>query len=192
MWFRIKSNPSCKDGAKHLWLSVQKSRYLSNELKKVVDLVIQRNAFFAHPENILLSMITDECKTIRELGMRRILRARSEKYGIRQFSVPKLNFDANDYISIIDWQKTEVSDPPLLAHISQDDIEMFVANGDVPVVDFPKYLCHTQAVERCVKLVTEASLSVCGQKARDGFIRVRLESRQIMPNFNTKADYSTG
>ena len=66
---------------------------------------------------------------------------------------------------------------------------MFVASGDVPVVDFPKYPCHTQSVEQCVKLVTAALAAVCGVKARDGFIRVRLESRQLMPNFNTKAEY---
>jgi hypothetical protein len=57
-----------------------------------------------HPVNILLSMITDGQKHVRELGMRRIMRARSEKYGIREFSVPKLNFDADVYIDLIDWQ----------------------------------------------------------------------------------------
>jgi hypothetical protein len=69
-------------------------------------------------------------------------------------------------------------------------VKMFVAIGAAPVIDFPKYPCHTQAVERCVKLVTEASSAVCGAKSRDGFIRVRLESREKMPYFNTKADYN--
>jgi hypothetical protein len=189
MWFEIKINPSCKNGAKHLWQTIRKSRYLSDELKALIDPVIQRNAYFGHHENILLSMITDNRKHIRELGMRRILRARSQKYGIRQFCVPTLNFAANDYIDLIDWQNTNITEPPLLAEISVNDIEMFVVSGDVPVIDFPKYLCHTQAVERCVKLVTEASAAVCGMQARDGFIRVRLQSREVMPYFNTKADY---
>lgn len=189
MWFAIKNSPSCKNGAKHLWQTIVRSRYLSDDLKAVVDPVIQRNAYFGHPENLLLSMITDERKYIRELGMRRILRARLEQYGIRQFHVPQLNFSAADYIDIIDWQKTTVTEPPLLAAVSDQDIEMFVASGESPVIEFPKYPCHTQAVERCVKLVTEASAAVCGIKARDGFIRVRLESRQIMPCFNTKSQY---
>jgi len=34
--------------------------------------------------------------------------------------------------------------------------------------------CHTQAVERAVKLVTDASTAVCGESARDGFIRARI------------------
>jgi len=68
---------------------------------------------------------------------------------------------------------------------------MFVACKETPVIDYPKYPCHTQAVERCVKLVTESAKAVCGVKARDGFIRVRLESRKIMPVFNTKAQYKS-
>ena len=65
---------------------------------------------------------------------------------------------------------------------------MFIASDDVPVVNFSKYP-HTQSVEKCVKLVTEASAAVCGVHARDGFIRVRLESRKVKPCFNTKAEY---
>src|SRR6218665_1387541 len=52
-------------------------------------------------------------------------------------------------------------------------------------------LMGTQVVERCVKVVTEASAAVCGVKARGGFIRPRLESRRIMPTFNTKKEYPT-
>ena len=193
MWFAIKINCSCKDGAKHVLNTIMKSRYLSQEHKAIVDPVISRNAFFAHPENILLCMVTDHREHIRELGLRRILKARSQNSGgkgVRQFIVPDLNFNAEDYFDLIDWQKTVITEPPVLTDISENDIKMFVAIGAAPVIDFPKYPCHTQAVERCVKLVTEASSAVCGAKSRDGFIRVRLESREKMPYFNTKADYT--
>jgi len=191
MWFLIKSKSSCKDGARHVWQTISNSRYLSAELRAVIDPVIQRNAYFSHPENILLCMLSDDRKHIRELAMRRILRARSEQFGLRVFSIPKLNFEAKEYIDLIDWQMTALSEPPILANNSSDDIEMFVACDDTPLLDFPKYPCHTQAVERCVKLTTEASSSVCGVKSRDGFIRARLESRAIMPRFESKCDYRT-
>ena len=191
MWFQIKNKPSCKDGARHLFQTICKSRYLSKKIKSVIDPVIQKNGYFAHPKNVLLSMLTDERKHIRELAMRRILRARSEKYGVRKFAIPKINFEAEDYINLIDWQNTAVLEPPILTNTAVDNLEMFVANGEAPVIDFPKYPCHTQSVERCIKLVTEASAAVCGLKARAGFIRVRLESRKIMPSFNTKAEYRT-
>ena len=95
----------------------------------------------------------------------------------------------DDYVNIIDWQSIEVTEPPILANMSECELEQYVASGDIPKVNFPKFPCHTQAVERCVKLVTEASAAVCGQKSRDGFIHVRLESRHIMPKFNTKGQY---
>ena len=44
-----------------------------------VDPVLQRNGYFAHPKNLLLAMISDERQYIRELGLRRILKARLEK-----------------------------------------------------------------------------------------------------------------
>ncbi|KAK4875539.1 hypothetical protein RN001_011961 [Aquatica leii] len=34
-------------------------------------------------------------------------------------------------------------------------------------IEILKFPCHTQAVERCIKLVTEASSLVCGAEARD-------------------------
>ena len=123
-------------------------------MKNVVDQVIQRNAYFAHPENILLSMITADSKTIREFDVPSILKVRSEKYGIRKFVIPTLNFDAKNYTDLIDWQNTDVTEPPLLEDISVDELEMLVASGETLVTDFPRYPCHTQAVERTVKLVT--------------------------------------
>ena len=90
MWFQIKLHPSCKDGARHLFLTIEKSRYLSAPLKQIVYPVIQRNVFFAHPENIMLSMLTDERRVIlciRKLCIRRIIKTRKEpSRGVRRFT----------------------------------------------------------------------------------------------------------
>ena len=74
VWFTIKSKPSCKDEARHVFQLVSKSRYLSEDLINIIDPVIQHSAFFAHPENFLISMIADDRKHIRELGIRRLLK----------------------------------------------------------------------------------------------------------------------
>ena len=37
MWFFIKSSSSCKDGARHLWRSIELSRYLDEKVRDVVD-----------------------------------------------------------------------------------------------------------------------------------------------------------
>ena len=57
------------------------------------------------------------------------------------------------------------------------------------MMDFSRFPCQTQWVERCIKLVTETSNAVCGEKSHDGFIRVGLASRNIIPNFNTKVEF---
>jgi hypothetical protein len=82
-----------------LWSMINVSQYLSEELKAIIDPVIQRNAYFVHPENLLLSMITDEDCKIRELGCRRIIKSHSLTSSglIRVFSIPKLNVESNNY-----------------------------------------------------------------------------------------------
>ncbi|CAG9837210.1 unnamed protein product [Diabrotica balteata] len=61
---------------------------------------------------------------------------------------------------------------------------------DVPAeIEILKYPCHTQAVERCIKLVTEASVAVCGNTAGDGFISERIASRASLSVFETKSKY---
>src|SRR6218665_1943268 len=59
---------SCKDGARHLHQMIVKSRYLSPKHKKIVDPVIHRNAYFAHPENLLLAMMTDHRRAAHPSG----------------------------------------------------------------------------------------------------------------------------
>ena len=56
MWFAIKSHLSCKDGARHFHQQVTRSRYLSQEQKNIIDPVLHRNSYLAHPENIILAM----------------------------------------------------------------------------------------------------------------------------------------
>ena len=52
MWFTIETNLSYTQGAKHLWKEVKLSRYLNPGLKSIVDPVLQRSAYFVHPENL--------------------------------------------------------------------------------------------------------------------------------------------
>lgn len=191
MWFRIKLEPLCTSGAKHLFNMIYLSRYLTAELKAVVDPVIQRNGYFGHPENILIAMLADENPTMRELAYRRVLKIRNLKRTnspeIRIFTIPNLNFDAADYSQLIDWASVKLYEPPLTFNIH--NIEELVKNGSFERGKFDDFPCHTQAVERMVKVVTESSAAVCGEDSRDGFIRATIKSRASMPSFNTKSEY---
>lgn len=191
IWFEIKLHPSCKDGARHFWKLLFYSRYLPQELKNVIDPVIKRNAFFAHPENLLLSMLSDEQKHVRELAARRILKARtaSESHQLRVFEVPKINLNASSYIDLIDWQQA-YSQPPILSNVSDETLHSLVESGGDDEVLFLRLPCHTQAVERAVKTVTEASLQLCHKTAREALIQNKIISRKLMPKFESKKDFN--
>lgn len=190
-WFSIKIHPTCKDGARYLWKLISASRYLSTELKAIIDPVIQRNSYFAHPENLFLAMLTDPQKHIRELAARRILKARNKKTSkVRLFKLPNINFNASSYIDLIDWQQN-ITEPPILKTISDGNIQLFVeqkGEGDICLLRLP---CHTQAVERAVKTVTEASSTLCYKSDKEGFIKAQIESRRVMPKFDSKKDFVT-
>ena len=64
-WFQIKRNSSYSPGPRNLWFMISNSRYLTDNLKSVIDPVIQRNAYFAHTENILIAMLFDSRQEIR-------------------------------------------------------------------------------------------------------------------------------
>ncbi|KAK4883922.1 hypothetical protein RN001_000193 [Aquatica leii] len=153
--------------------------------------VLQRNGYFGHPENLLLAMLADDRKYIRELGLRRILKCRQAKHNVnlvREFNIPSFNFNADDYFELVSWQSLTITEPPLTVKTSDNELQEMIS--DVPAeIEMLKFPCHSQAVERCVKLVTEASAAVCGYEARDGFIRSRIASRVSLPKFETKGQY---
>lgn len=194
MWFNIKTRPHCIYGSQHLHQTIKLSRYLAPSLKTKIDAVIQRNGYFGHPENIILAMLADERTSVKILALRRILKARNmTSSSVRTFVVPKFNFDAEDYIDIINWSEVTVTEPPLLKTINNDVIFDCIMNPElIDEIILPRikvFPCHTQATERCVKVVTEASAAVCGLIRRDGFIKNRIESRKIMPVFDTKKHF---
>ncbi|GBL98177.1 hypothetical protein AVEN_268266-1 [Araneus ventricosus] len=147
VWFAIKKSKYFTDGLKHVFQAIQTSRYLSDELLQVVDPVIQRNAFFEHTENVLLAMLVNEREHIQELGYRRILKARQivpkKKKTVRNFVPPKINFQASDYIEIINCV---VYLPTMLRDLSEDDIKSLINSDTTPVREIQKFPCHTQAV----------------------------------------------
>lgn len=192
-WFTIKMNCKTFNGPRNLFYTIQSSRYLPKEYMEVVHKSIQHNAFYAHPENILLSMIHDENKKVRQTAYQRISEARKTRAkSIRKFEIPKLNFKAKTYYNLIDWNTVSITEPPLIKRFSNSDLAELVNDGknsnlwSSPNFNLP---IHTQAVERCVKIVTETSSQVAGEDRRDGYIRTILNSRAIMPQFKTKKEF---
>ena len=52
----------------------------------------------------------------------------------------------------------------------------------------PSYPVHSQGVEIYIKLVTDASASVFGEEARDGYVKTVSNSRSLLPSLETDDD----
>jgi hypothetical protein len=161
MWFCIKCNPFVQDGAKHVFRTLQAMKKQNRRIQSIVMPVIQRNAYFSHPENILLSMIGG-------LAWRRIKKTRCDTsvertHNVRKFSIPKLNFDCNDYVDLIHWPKVTLTEPPLTMNLSNDIIDRNIKDKTLFMAE--RFPLHTQAVERIIKLVSEADLEVCSHES---------------------------
>jgi hypothetical protein len=102
--------------------------------------------------------------------------------GRRQFKTPMLSHQ--QYITLDSlWSNCEQKCvPPLLFGISSYAIQKHIIRGPL---EWP-YPCHSQGVERAVKLVSESANAVYGAQQRDAWIRVTLNSRKKMSSFKSK------
>ncbi|KAF2892021.1 hypothetical protein ILUMI_14152, partial [Ignelater luminosus] len=107
------------------------SRFLPKNLRSVVDSVIERNAFFAHLENLLVGILFDDRDHIRELALQRIIKAREAESSTKRriFKPPKINFSARDYTKIIMWHECQVTPP----HISNEDLQVMAKDKSLEI-----------------------------------------------------------
>ena len=210
---------------------IKYSRKLSKKLQELVQEVLQRNAYFAHPEAILLAMLADDDADIRAQAVNQILTIRMKAQNLDdqsnegdvndgrgvddldeneededdedclqlepseiaaissskvwKYILPKINFKAETYTELIDWETSHLSEPPFILTMTN---EQLTSLKDSPL-EVPAYPCHTQAVERAIWLVTEASSSVIGHEAREGFIRQRILARKGLKGHASKKDF---
>ena len=188
--------------------------------------VLQRNAYFAHPEAILLAMLADDDADTRARAVNQILTIRMNAQDlrdqsneedvddgrgvddldeneededdedclqlepseiaaissskVRKYILPKINFKAETYT-----ETSHLSEPPFTLTMTN---EQLTSLKDSPL-EVPAYPCHTQAVERAIRLVTEASSTVIGHEAREGFIRQRILARNGLKGRDSKKDF---
>jgi hypothetical protein len=170
-WFRIKCNPKVTNGATNLSETLKSCTYLSGKNQKIV--LKSNNAYFAHPESMLLSMLVDKREHKKRLALRRIINARSRKQTskqVRMFQIPKIDFRASEYIDMISWHDVEVTEQPLTRHLTTQDIQRLLEAensnmiSECTLFELPS---HTQVVERAVKEVIASSKFVCDHKKRE-------------------------
>ena len=86
---------------------------------------------------------------------------------------------------MIHWDQIRVTEPPLTMTLTNGKLQ----NCIEVKLEFPAYPCHTQAVERAVILVSQASGAVGGHKSQKGFILNVQEARAKWQRLDTKSDH---
>jgi hypothetical protein len=132
--------------------------------------------------------LDDECWSIRKIAVTRNIAAwRNQPENIGKFTAPRLRFDTKDYTPMIHWNV--VTELPLLKKLANDQFWQIVDDPVHYLTKIRSLPCHTQAVKRHMKLVTEASLAVSRMDRRNGSIRAKIQSRSKLPKFDTKYIY---
>ena len=184
MWFKIKVRHSWLEGPRHILEELRLFRLQSPVVQEILEATLRRSAWNSHSESVLKTMICSEDREEREFAVTKILQIRGRnKLGNikpRPRKLPELNLDATQLQDIIDWDKAK--EPVRTCGHSKEDIKKF---KETPM-QVPYFCLHTQGIERAVKETTHASESVYGFERRDGYIRGRIESRILMPVFNSK------
>ena len=97
---------------------------------------------------------------------------------VRIFRVPTLTGSEKSLFDLLNANEV-LHQPPLLRDVTFQDLKSRAAAESIGW----GYPCHSQAVERMVTSITEASKRVAGFERRDSFVRAQLKSRQEMPKF---------
>ena len=110
---------------------------------------------------------------MRELGLRRVLRSRklcNSVTKIRTSKIPNINFDADNFYEMIDWQNVVVTLPPLLHDVADDVIWRAINELKEHnffwkrVAQYP--MSHSsRAVKRMIKLITMHPAKFVAKKA---------------------------
>ena len=96
---------------------------------------------------------------------------------------PEINPESENLIDLIDWC-SGATEPPPTCSLTTAQVKQFV---DTPM-SAPDCPSHTQSIERCVQMVTEASGHVYSQDRREGYIRSQIVSRKPMIKNRSKKD----
>lgn len=72
MYFNVKYYNSVIYGSSILYKFIRSTQFLPQNLQEIVNNAVQNNPFFAHPENILLTMLFDDRKAVRERALKKL------------------------------------------------------------------------------------------------------------------------
>ena len=165
IWFSIKSNPWCTDGSKHFLEMIKLMQPLPTAIKAVVWPVIQRNAYWAHHENVLLALLADSDTCNRELAIKRVTTIRqasqSSKQDVRLFRLPKVDQNMQNLKDLLPPMERSLTEPPLIKEISTEELNKFARNPlAIKILATPKV--WSAALKWLQKLLSKFKIKIPG------------------------------
>ena len=104
MRYHIRANSTRVSGALNLIWNVGLLRTLAAHLQDFVRRVVQRNAFWAHPEAVLLATMADSDAAVRVRAVSTIQLCRQKPHdGVRPLIQPAINFAATHNTELLEW-----------------------------------------------------------------------------------------
>ncbi|ESO08337.1 hypothetical protein HELRODRAFT_169148 [Helobdella robusta] len=181
-WVNIKVKHSWIDDPRHVLFQLELLRNQDKEVMQIVMHVVRRSAWYAHSEAIIQTLICSDKEEERKVGIEKILETRGnadENVQMRDMSLsqrvtPKINPDASSLLELIYWD-FEMYESPLNCSLTTAQVKQFL---HTPMI-VPDWPLHIQSIERCVKMVTEASEHVYSQERRDEYIRSQIIKKLI-------------
>ena len=134
-------------------------------------------------------MLADSSKEVRQDAVNKILQIRTEKGDFDlDRSVPNLNWSAVHYSQMIDWDSlslAQLHEPSSTRGMSLEELQGGISHP----LFLGKMYCHTQCVERSVKLVSNSAIHSYKKEDRHGSILAGVNSRSKRIKIETKNSY---
>ena len=153
MWFIIKCNPGVTKGPLNTFRSLQLLKNLNAAEKKVAKKAIQRNAFFAHTDQLLLAMCADEDEAVRRKAVGLIRKLREEQQvqddeEVESDSDDGLSDDDQDLFMYTDDEEEEED-------VDEEGDEEIELDRSIREVRVPRLKWQTHMIDWKKELVTE-------------------------------------
>ena len=164
------------------------------DTQSFVKPAVQRNAYFAHTSTMICGMLESTDRRVQNKAVQLIKQSRLKPpkkpkikalQSIRKFQIPPLQWQAKKWSEIIDWNGVQIHECSILSSIDIKELDNIIIKPH----NFPSYPLHSQSVECCVKLVTEAAAKVVGSEKRHEHIISVVESRRMRKSSDTKKDF---
>ena len=207
LWIIAKQNWRATQAPSIAYQALKLINALPIHEQRILTPVFERGfGYWLHAEQLILGCLADDDEDVRGQAVARVFQIRqteaaasattsdnqrARKRGkkpppaVRIFQLPTPLYSANHFSRMIDWAQEQITEPPLLRDLSNDELRNFES---VPLArDEPS---NSQFVERHIQLVTQNSTRSASPTKRDGLCRATIVSRERRSRSTTKAAFS--